>query len=277
MLIKKLNTTKYLNKSPDPVGTFYIFTTLATYKNLRLKKSFGQHYLHDENYCTRIAEAFLNCPGKEILEVGPGAGAITKYLIKDKSKNYTGIELDIEKYDYLKKHFPNVSFIQQDFLRSPIEREIILCGNYPYNISGPILFKTLENMQFIPNMVGMFQKEVAQRVAAVPSTKAYGILSVLVQCFYDVKILFDIPPGAFTPAPKVKSSLISLTRNDNPYEIKNFNQFKILVKTSFNQRRKTLNNSLKAMDLDLPEDVKKKRPEELTPEAFAKLYHQLYS
>ncbi len=256
------------------MGTWHIFTALATYKNLTLKKSFGQHYLHDEKYCQRIANAILQYPDLKIIEVGPGAGAITKKFPAE--RNYLGVEFDQEKIDFLQKHFPEKEFTQQDFLRFDITHDILLCGNYPYNISGPILFKTLENKQHIPVMVGMLQKEVAQRIVAVPSTKAYGILSVLCQCFYDCKILFDVPPGAFQPPPKVMSSLFRMERNDNPYKIENFNQFKILVKTAFGQRRKTLHNSLKALNFVLPEDLKSKRPEELTPERFAQLFHQLY-
>ncbi len=248
---------------------------LAKYKNLTLKKSFGQHYLHDETYCTRIAEAILRHEHYKIVEVGPGAGAITKYFPKQRA--YLGIEFDQEKVDYLEKHFGDQSFVQQDILKYTIEEEILLCGNYPYNISGPIIFKTLENKEKIPVMIGMFQKEVSQRIVASPRTKAYGILSILSQCFYDCQILFDIPAGAFQPPPKVVSSLIEMIRNNNPYKIDDFNRFKMLVKTAFNQRRKTLNNSLKAMQLVLPEEVRSKRPEELSPEAFAKLYHQLYS
>lgn len=253
----------------------FTFAALAKYKNLTLKKSFGQHYLHDENYCERISKAILSFEDYDLIEVGPGAGAITKYFPKE--RDYLGIEFDQEKVDYLKKNFSDKTFIQQDIISYPIDREVLLCGNYPYNISGPIIFKTLENKECIPVMVGMFQKEVSQRIVAVPSTKAYGILSVLSQCFYDCKILFDIPPGAFTPPPKVVSSLIQMIRNDNPYDIQDFKQFKILVKTAFGQRRKTLNNSLKSLQLIIPDDVKSKRPEELTPERFAALYHQLYS
>lgn len=251
------------------------FAVLAKYKNLTLKKSFGQHYLHDEVYCERIAQAILRHEDHKIVEVGPGAGAITKYFKED--KNYLGIEFDQEKVDYLNKHYPNKKFLQEDILKFSIDEEIMLCGNYPYNLSGPILFKTLENKAHIPVMIGMFQKEVTQRIVANISTKAYGILSVLCQSFFDCKALFDIPPGAFQPAPKVVSTLVEMIRNDNPYKIEDFNQYKILVKTAFNQRRKTLNNSLKALQLTLPDDVKSKRPEELTPEAFASLFHQLYS
>lgn len=250
---------------------------MATYKNLQLKKSFGQHYLHDKSYCERIAQEILQLPLKEIVEVGAGAGAITTYLLKDSRIRYTGIELDIEKYNYLQKNFPTTHFVQEDFLKYRIGSEILLCGNYPYNISGPILFKTLENKEHIPYMVGMFQKEVAQRVVAAHNSKTYGILSVLVQCFYNSKLLFDIPPGAFTPPPKVMSSLIRLERNENPYGIHDFNKFKILVKTAFNQRRKTMHNSLKALQLHLPEAYAKLRPEQISPEEFANLYHQLYS
>ncbi len=251
------------------------FVILAKYKNLTLKKSFGQHYLHDEAYCERIASAILAHAHYNIVEVGPGAGAITKYFKED--QNYLGIEFDQEKVDYLKKHYPTKNVIQGDILTYPIKEEVLLCGNYPYNISGPILFKTLENKEHIPVMVGMFQKEVTQRIVANISTKAYGILSVLCQSFYDCKLLFDIPAGAFQPPPKVVSSLIQMIRNDNPYDIQDFHKYKVLVKTAFNQRRKTLNNSLKPLQLDVPNDVKSKRPEELTPEAFANLYHTLYS
>lgn len=247
---------------------------MAKYKNLTLKKSFGQHYLHDEKYCERIAAAILQYDNLKIVEVGPGAGAITKKFSAE--RDYLGIEFDQEKIDFLKTNFKDKEFLQQDFLRYEIKEEILLCGNYPYNISGPILFKTLENKTHIPVMVGMLQKEVAQRIVAVPSTKAYGILSVLCQSFYECNILFDIPPGAFQPPPKVVSSLFEMLRNDNPYKIENFDQYKKLVKMAFGQRRKTLNNSLKALQKDLPENVKSKRPEELSPAAFAELYHQLY-
>jgi 16S rRNA (adenine1518-N6/adenine1519-N6)-dimethyltransferase len=248
---------------------------VATHKKLVLKKSLGQHYLHDEHYCKRISDAMLSFEGLKIVEVGPGAGAITKYFPEE--RDYLGIEFDQEKVDFLKKNYPRRQFLQHDILRYLIEEEILLCGNYPYNISGPILFKTLENKQHIPVMIGMFQKEVAQRIVAEPRTKAYGILSVLCQSFYDCERLFDIPPGAFQPPPKVMSSMLQMIRNENPYDIQDFNQYKILVKTAFNQRRKTLSNSLKSLSLELPEDIKKKRPEELTPKAFAELYHQLYS
>ncbi len=211
----------------------------------------------------------------QLVEVGPGAGALTKYFTK--SASYLGIEFDPEKVDYLKKNFPNKTFIQEDILKYQVDQEILFCGNYPYNISGPIIFKTLENKSFIPVMIGMFQKEVSQRIVAVPRTKAYGILSVLCQCFYDCTLLFDIPAGAFQPPPKVVSSLIKMVRNQNPYQIEDFNKFKVFVKTAFNQRRKTLNNSLKSLQLTIPETYKSKRPEELTPEDFALLFHQLYS
>jgi len=248
---------------------------LTRYKNLTLKKSFGQHYLTDDHYCRKIAHEILQYEDLRILEVGPGAGAITSYFGNQRA--YLGIEFDREKVEYLQQHFPEKHFLQQDFLKFHIEDNYLLCGNYPYNISGPILFKTLENKSYIPIMVGMFQREVALRVVAQKRTKAYGILSVLCQCFYDCTILFDIPPGAFQPPPKVMSSLIEMKRNENPYQIEDFNQFKNLVKTAFGHRRKTLHNSLKGLQLNLPEDISSKRPEELSPKEFAELYHQLYS
>lgn len=247
------------------------------YKNLTLKKSLGQHYLTDELLCQKIADVILDHPYHHILEVGPGAGAITKYLIRDKQKKYLGIDADPEKIDFLKNEFPDTRFIKGDFLQYEIEEEVLLCGNYPYQISAPILFKLLENKDKIPAMAGMFQKEVAERVAALPNNKSYGILSVLIQVFYDTKILFDIHPKAFVPPPKVMSSFIELKRNDNPWKVYDVDSFKKLVKRAFNQRRKKLSNSLKDPARPIPEDYAHLRPEQLSPQDFTRLYHLLNS
>lgn len=246
------------------------------YKGLLLKKSLGQHYLHDENVCVKIADEILKINTPHILEVGPGAGAISSFLFQKENTTYTGVDFDKEKIDFLKKKFPEQkeNFVYDDILKFPLpEEEFILTGNFPYNISAPLLFLLLENKQKITHLVGMFQKEVAARVCSPHNKKTYGILSVLIQCFFDVDYLFEVDASCFTPPPKVTSAVIKLSRNNNPYEIEDVNDFKKIVKTAFNQRRKTLHNSLKSMDLNIPEKYIGLRPEQLSPEDFAILYH----
>lgn len=246
-----------------------------TFKGLHLKKSLGQHYLHDQNICKKIAQGVLVTDHLNILEVGPGSGAISEHLFLNRSISYKGIEMDPEKVQFLKKEFPTQEFIEGDFLKYQISDEVHVFGNFPYNISGPILFKVLENKENIPLMTGMFQKEVAQRILSPHGNKVYGILSVLLQSFYETQLLFDVQPGSFVPPPKVVSSVIQCHRNSNPFEIDNFLEFKKLVKTAFGQRRKTLSNALKALYPELPEEFKKQRAEQLSPEQFAELYHEL--
>lgn len=242
-----------------------------------LKKSLGQHFLKDENICNRIVETIQKIPHAQLLEVGPGAGALTKYLLTIPATDFKTIEIDEEKVHFLQKTFPVLhdKLIHHDFLEStiPFADEFTVVGNFPYNISSQILFKLLEWKAQVPFIVGMFQKEVAQRVAAQPNSKAYGIISVLIQFHYEVTYLFDVPPESFNPPPKVMSGVIQLTRKKETLPIKSERSFKVLVKTAFNQRRKMLRNPLKPLfeESFLKEDIFTKRAEQLSLEDFARL------
>lgn len=238
-------------------------------KALTLKKSLGQHFLHDEAICREIISHINRTPGLQLLEIGPGGGALTKYLLQWEEVDYKAIEVDEEKVDYLIKHYPALQnrILHIDFLNaiSPFNGDFSIIGNFPYNISSQILFRILEWEDQVFEMVGMFQKEVAQRVAAKEGSKTYGILSVLTQAYYKVEYLFDVPARSFSPPPKVVSGVIKLTRTDNPYRISNRKNFARLVKAGFNQRRKTLRNALKGT----------LSPEVLTAEIFSKRAEQL--
>ncbi|HET8573624.1 MAG TPA: 16S rRNA (adenine(1518)-N(6)/adenine(1519)-N(6))-dimethyltransferase RsmA [Edaphocola sp.] len=242
-----------------------------------LKKSLGQHFLKDEAVCQKIV-AQIPPSTLQLLEVGPGGGALTKYLLAHSEWRFRAFEFDIEKVDYLLRQFPEIEdkISQQDFLKSepPFDGNFTVVGNFPYNISGPILFKILEWEPQVDAVIGMFQKEVARRVAAPPGNKEYGILSVLLQAFYKIDYLFDVPPGCFIPPPKVVSGVIKLSRSDNPYQINNRAKFKLLIKTAFNQRRKTLRNALKSIiDLEkLPAGFAQKRAEQLSVAEFVQLH-----
>jgi len=246
-----------------------------------LKKSLGQHFLKDENMCKKITdviqEALHENKLQHLLEVGPGAGAITKYLLQIPNINYKVVELDEEKVNYLETTYANIQskIIHQDFLEmnTPFEENFMVAGNFPYNISSQILFKILEWKSAVPVVVGMFQKEVAQRVAAKPNTKAYGILSVLVQAYYNVEYLFDVAPNCFNPPPKVMSGVIQLNIKKEKYLVRSEKDFLILVKTAFNQRRKMLRNAVKNLfdEMILKDDFFNKRAEQLSIEDFAAL------
>ncbi len=246
-----------------------------------LKKSLGQHFLHDEGMCRRIVESVTRRPGMRLLEVGPGGGAITKYLLEWPDTDYKAVEIDREKVAYLLRHYPAIAgkIIEADVLRveKPFEEAFSVVGNFPYNISSPIMFRMLEWSESVDEVVGMFQKEVAQRIAAGPGSKMYGILSVLLQAFFEVKYLFDVPPGCFTPPPKVMSGVLRFTSIGNPLGIDDKKNFIRLVKAAFGQRRKTLRNALRGT---LPEsalsvdEVMGKRAEQLPVTEFARLYHQ---
>ncbi len=246
-----------------------------------LKKSLGQHFLHDEAICREIVEQLTRKPGLQLLEVGPGGGAITKYLLEWTDVDYKAIEIDREKVEFLLKKYPAIGgkIIETDILiaEKPFSGDFSVIGNFPYNISSQILFKILEWKGDVPEVIGMFQKEVAKRIASGPGSKDYGILSVLMQAFYTVEYLFDVPPEAFTPPPKVMSGVLRFRRNGNPYGIMDMRSFKHLVKAAFNQRRKTLRNALRGT---LPEPVlvenewMGKRAEQLSVEQFASLHHQ---
>lgn len=242
-----------------------------------LKKSLGQHFLKDENICRSIVEELTKCSFTNLLEVGPGGGALTKYLILIPNINFKAVELDDEKVVFLKKTYPVLEdkIIHQSFLDidKPFDEPFTVVGNFPYNISTEILFKVLEWHQDVPFMVGMFQKEVAQRIAAKEGNKVYGVTSVLVQAFYDVEYLFDVSENSFNPPPKVKSGVIRLQLRKEKLEVKSRNVFFNLVKTAFNQRRKTLRNACKSLFEPevLQQEIFNKRAEQLTIQDFALL------
>lgn len=242
-----------------------------------IKKSLGQHFLKDESVCQRIVEVLQQCSFSQLLEVGPGGGALTKYLLTIPNIDLKAVELDNEKVAYLKKTFPALAnkIIADDFLKMdiPFEDSFIVIGNFPYNISTQILFKMLDWKKQVPVMIGMFQKEVAERAASKEGSKVYGVLSVLIQAFYEVEYLFDVEPTSFNPPPKVMSGVIKLTARKNIPEMRSERAFINLVKTSFNQRRKTLRNAAKGLfDAEvLKDELFNKRAEVLSVEQFASL------
>lgn len=247
-----------------------------------LKKSLGQHFLHDEQMCQKIVHQLTLKDGLNLVEVGPGAGAISKYLLKIPNINYKAIEVDDDKVNYLEQTFPEIKgkLIHQDFLKAaiPFEQQFSIIGNFPYNISTQILFKVLDWEPQVDEVIGMFQKEVAQRVASKEGNKTYGILSVLIQAFFKVDYLFDVHENCFTPPPKVKSGVIRLTNLNNSFEIYNTNKFLKMVKTAFGQRRKTLRNALKPLLTadQLTDDVFNLRAEQLSVANFVKLYNDYF-
>ena len=243
----------------------------------KLKKSLGQHFLKDEKIVKKIVEALGDNPYKNLLEVGPGGGALTKNLVKIKDIQFKAVEIDDEKVIFLQKTFPSLQngLIHKSFLEMerPFDEPFTVIGNFPYNISTQILFKILEWKEYVPTAIGMFQKEVAERAAAKEGSKTYGVLSVLVQYYYEVEYLFSVGPECFTPPPKVQSGVIRLTLRDSYYPVKSERAFWVLVKTAFNQRRKTLRNGLKSM---LPKEVLEdklfdRRAETLSVKEFAEL------
>lgn len=242
-----------------------------------LKKSLGQHFLKDENICRKIVSALQQHPFTRLLEVGPGGGALTKYLLEIKDIDFKAVELDAEKIEYLLKTYPVLTgkLIHQSFLdvEKPFEGRFTVVGNFPYNISSQILFKILDWKKDVECMVGMFQKEMAQRVAAREGSKTYGVISVLVQAFFQVEYLFDVSETCFLPPPKVKSGVIRLLPRKEMPEMKDEEKFFSLVKTAFNQRRKTLRNAVKNLfdAAILSDDLFNKRAEELSVKQFAKL------
>jgi 16S rRNA (adenine1518-N6/adenine1519-N6)-dimethyltransferase len=242
-----------------------------------LKKSLGQHFLKDENICRKIVSELQAYPFKNLVEVGPGGGALTKYLIAIENINFKAVEVDDEKVVYLKNTYPVLKdkIIHKSFLDidMPFEENFTVVGNFPYNISTQILFKILEWTDQVECVVGMFQKEVAQRVAAPAGSKVYGVTSVLVQAFFDVTYLFDVGENSFTPPPKVKSGVIRLLPVKKKVEMKSRAAFFLLVKTAFGQRRKTLRNACKGIfePEALQDVIFSKRAEQLSVEDFARL------
>lgn len=242
-----------------------------------LKKSLGQHFLKDEIIIQKIIAALKGYSFTNLLEVGPGAGALTKELIKIPGINFKAVELDDEKVAFLQKKYKALDqkIIHKSFLDidKPFEEPFNVIGNFPYNISTQILFKILEWKEEVPVVIGMFQKEVALRAASGPGNKVYGVLSALIQPYYNIEYLFDVPPESFNPPPKVMSAVIRLTRKATALTVKSERAYWVLVKTAFNQRRKTLRNAVKSLFTAevLQEDIFTLRAEALSIEDFAAL------
>jgi 16S rRNA (adenine1518-N6/adenine1519-N6)-dimethyltransferase len=257
------------------INRFCISITFAVMYTL--KKSLGQHFLNDENICRKIVDALQQHPFTQLVEVGPGGGALTKYLLQIDNIDFKAVELDDEKVEYLKKTFPQLEekIIHQSILdiEKPFAGKFTVVGNFPYNISSQILFKILDWRDDVDCMVGMFQKEMAQRVASKEGNKVYGVISVLVQAFFDVEYLFDVQEKSFIPPPKVKSGLIRLLPKTKALEMKSEKDFFLVVKTAFNQRRKTLRNAVKELfgAAILADELFNKRAEQLSVQQFAEL------
>ncbi|MGV8111557.1 MAG: 16S rRNA (adenine(1518)-N(6)/adenine(1519)-N(6))-dimethyltransferase RsmA [Lentimicrobium sp.] len=243
---------------------------------VRAKKHLGQHFLKDENIARKITDS-LNLPCDALLEIGPGTGVLTKYLLELPVNKFLAIDVDRDAVPYLKKTFPEAAdnFIEGDFLRIPVDQlfdgPFSVIGNFPYNISSQILFRVLDYRNQIPEVVGMFQKEVAERIAAPPGSKTYGIMSVLLQAWYDIEYLFTVGAEVFVPPPKVESAVIRLKRNQVQSLGCDEKLFVNIVKTAFNQRRKTLRNALKSYRFspdDALEELLTKRAERLGVEEF---------
>ena len=249
------------------------------------KKFLGQHFLKDLSIAKDIADTVDECPGLPILEVGPGMGVLTQFLM-EKGREVKVVELDFDSVAYLRENFPALegNIIEDDFLKLKLEklfdgRPFVLTGNYPYNISSQIFFKMLDYKDLIPCCTGMIQKEVAERIAAGPGSKTYGILSILIQAWYKVEYLFTVHEHVFNPPPKVKSAVIRMTRNETKELGCNERLFKLIVKTTFNQRRKTLRNSISSiLEKGNPlsnDPVFNKRPEQLSVQEFIELTNRV--
>ncbi|WP_294820731.1 16S rRNA (adenine(1518)-N(6)/adenine(1519)-N(6))-dimethyltransferase RsmA [uncultured Flavobacterium sp.] len=251
---------------------------------VKAKKHLGQHFLKDESIAKDIADTLTLTGYDKVLEIGPGMGVLTKYLL-DKDIETWVIEIDTESVEYLDTHYPKLhgKILSEDFLRYNIndsfgDEPFAIIGNFPYNISSQIVFRALELRERIPEFSGMFQKEVAERICEKKGSKTYGILSVLVQAFYDAEYLFTVPEHVFNPPPKVKSGVLRLIRKENFHLPVDERLFFTVVKTAFNQRRKTLRNSLKTYNLsdNLKEDsIFDLRPEQLSVEQFIELTQKI--
>ena len=244
---------------------------------VRAKKALGQHFLKDEGIARQIAENLTGAT-PHVLEIGPGMGVMTKYLLENKALDFHAIEIDRESVAYLHQHYPTLHVIEGDFLALNLQHlftePFAVIGNFPYNISSQILFKVYDNRAQIPELVGMFQKEVAERVAAKPGSKTYGILSVLLSAFYDIEYLFTVHEHVFNPPPKVKSAVIRMRRNGVQRLDCDEQLFTRVVKIGFNQRRKTLRNALRQLELPLdniPADLLAQRAEQLSVEQFVQI------
>jgi len=242
-----------------------------------LKKSLGQHFLKDDNVCRKIVSALQAHSFERLLEVGPGGGALTRFLLELPGIDFRAVEVDDEKVQYLGKTYPALEgkLIHRSFLdiAPPFEGAFTVVGNFPYNISTEIVFKVIEWRSQVETMVGMFQKEVAQRLAAPSGNKVYGVTSVLTQAFFDVEYLFDVAQGAFNPPPKVMSGVIRMRPRAEPLALASERKLFTLVKVAFNQRRKTLRNAVKPLfaDTELQDELFNRRAEQLSVSEFAAL------
>ena len=253
-------------------------------RTVKPKKNLGQHFLTDLNIAKAIADTVDSCPNIPVLEVGPGMGVLTQYLMP-KSRELKVVEIDSESVAYLYEKYPELrkNIVGEDFLKMDLNnlfngRQFVLTGNYPYDISSQIFFKMLDNKDLIPCCTGMIQREVALRIASAPGSKSYGILSVLIQAWYDVEYLFTVDENVFNPPPKVKSAVIRMTRNDVTDLGCDWTLFRRVVKTVFNQRRKMLRVSLKQILKDVQahadfftQEMMTLRPEQLTIKQFVEL------
>lgn len=250
---------------------------------VRAKKYLGQHFLTDMEIARRIAGSLPADDKVDVLEIGPGMGVLTQFLLQNPNINLTAVELDTESVAYLHRHYPELRVIEADFLKLDLKTifsdKFFIIGNFPYNISSQILFKLLDYKDRVPVLSGMFQKEVAERIASPAGKKAYGILSVLLQAFYTVDYLFTVPEHVFDPPPKVKSAVVRLVRNEVQTLDCNEVLFKTVVKTAFNQRRKTLRNSIKPLvekgHALYADPIFDKRPEQLDVQSFVRLTNMI--
>jgi 16S rRNA (adenine1518-N6/adenine1519-N6)-dimethyltransferase len=246
-----------------------------------LKKSLGQHFLKDENISRKIVEELTQSSFNRLVEVGPGGGALTKYLVAIPGIDFIAVEVDAEKVEYLEKTFPFLKgkIIHKSFLEidKPFEDSFCIIGNFPYNISTQIVFKILDWAGSVDCVIGMFQKEVAMRFAAREGNKVYGVTSVLVQAFFKVEYLFDVSETAFNPPPKIKSGVIRLLPLPSPVEVRSKEKFYLLVKTAFGQRRKTLRNACRGIfePAVLEKAIFDLRAEQLTVQQFAQLSFEM--
>lgn len=253
--------------------------------SVKPKKFLGQHFLTDLNVAHRIADTVDACPGIPVLEVGPGMGVLTQYILP-KQREFKVVEIDFDSVPYLHEHFPQLgdNIIEGDFLKMDLHevfggRPFVLTGNYPYNISSQIFFKMVENRDLIPCCTGMIQKEVAERMAAKPGTKAHGVLSVLIQAWYDVEYLFTVDENVFNPPPKVKSAVICIKRNDKQELGCDERLFRRIVKTVFTMRRKMMRNGMKQiLGKDSPmlaDPIFTMRPEQLSVQDYIDLTNRV--
>jgi dimethyladenosine transferase len=245
--------------------------------SVRAKKNLGQHFLNDKNIAKRIVDSLKADGISKVLEIGPGMGVLTQFLMQNSAYETSVVEIDRESVDYLEEHYPELKerIISADFLRLKLDNyfqeRFAVIGNFPYNISSQIFLKILEYRNQIPEVVGMLQKEVAERLAEPPGSKTYGILSVFLQAYYNIEYLFTVHENVFTPPPKVKSGVIRLTRNERTHLDCDEKLFTSIVKMAFNQRRKTMRNSLKSLinsDELKANPIFDKRPEQLSVAEF---------